>query len=100
MELFGETLPTTTALFLILALLMALSFEFVNGFHEGPKRKAKRVLNSVFRLSIVVWDGVLPFASSTMSVMLNGSIGVPRKAGCFFERRNQYFAFQKSPSTR
>ena len=30
MELFGETLPTATALFLILALLMAFGFEFVN----------------------------------------------------------------------
>jgi PiT family inorganic phosphate transporter len=34
MELFGETLPTATALFLILALLMAFGFEFVNGFHD------------------------------------------------------------------
>jgi len=34
MELFGETLGLATALFLLLALLMALSFEFVNGFHD------------------------------------------------------------------
>jgi hypothetical protein len=34
MNLFGETLPLATAIFLMLALLMALSFEFVNGFHD------------------------------------------------------------------
>ena len=34
MEIFGEILPTATALFLILALIMALGFEFVNGFHD------------------------------------------------------------------
>ena len=34
MELFGETLGLATALFLILALIMALGFEFVNGFHD------------------------------------------------------------------
>jgi inorganic phosphate transporter, PiT family len=34
MELFGEHLALGTGIFLILALLMALGFEFVNGFHD------------------------------------------------------------------
>ncbi len=34
MEIFGETLTSGTALFLLLALTLALAFEFVNGFHE------------------------------------------------------------------
>jgi len=34
MELFGETLSFAGGLFLLLALLMALGFEFVNGFHD------------------------------------------------------------------
>jgi hypothetical protein len=34
MELFGETLSVATALFLLLALLMAFGFEFINGFHD------------------------------------------------------------------
>ena len=34
MEIFGETLGIATVLFLLLALLLAFSFEFVNGFHD------------------------------------------------------------------
>ena len=34
MHLFGETISFGTAFFLILALGLALAFEFVNGFHD------------------------------------------------------------------
>ncbi len=34
MHLFGESISLVSAVFLLLALLLALSFEFVNGFHD------------------------------------------------------------------
>jgi inorganic phosphate transporter, PiT family len=34
MELFGQTISMGSGVFLLLALAMALSFEFVNGFHD------------------------------------------------------------------
>ena len=34
MHLFGQSVPFATAFFLLLALGLALSFEFVNGFHD------------------------------------------------------------------
>ena len=34
MNLFGETLTIGSGIFLLLALGLALSFEFVNGFHD------------------------------------------------------------------
>ncbi len=34
MQLFGQTLSIGSGIFLLLALTMALSFEFVNGFHD------------------------------------------------------------------
>src|ERR1700736_6904996 len=58
MELFGETLPTATALFLILALLMALSFEFVNGFHDTANAVATVIYtHSLKPMVAVVWSG-------------------------------------------
>jgi inorganic phosphate transporter, PiT family len=59
MELFGETLPTATALFLILALLMALSFEFVNGFHDTANAVATVIYtHSLKPWMAVVWSGL------------------------------------------
>ena len=59
MELFGEALPTATALFLILALLMALSFEFVNGFHDTANAVATVIYTHSLKPSIaVVWSGI------------------------------------------
>ena len=59
MELFGETLPTATALFLILALLMALSFEFVNGFHDTANAVATVIYTHSLKPWIaVVWSGL------------------------------------------
>src|SRR5215471_7446598 len=34
MELFGQTVSIGSGIFLLMALAMALSFEFVNGFHD------------------------------------------------------------------
>jgi inorganic phosphate transporter, PiT family len=59
MELFGETLPTATALFLILALLMALSFEFVNGFHDTANAVATVIYTHSLKPWIaVIWSGL------------------------------------------
>lgn len=59
MELFGESLPTATALFLILALLMALSFEFVNGFHDTANAVATVIYTHSLKPWIaVVWSGI------------------------------------------
>ena len=59
MELFGEALPTATALFLILALLMALSFEFVNGFHDTANAVATVIYtHSLTPWIAVVWSGL------------------------------------------
>ena len=59
MEIFGEILPTATALFLILALLMALGFEFVNGFHDTANAVATVIYTHSLKPWIaVVWSGI------------------------------------------
>jgi PiT family inorganic phosphate transporter len=59
MELFGETVPTANALFLILALLMALGFEFVNGFHDTANAVATVIYTHSLKPWIaVVWSGL------------------------------------------
>src|SRR5580704_12622726 len=59
MELFGETLPTATALFLILALGLALSFEFVNGFHDTANAVATVIYTHSLKPWIaVIWSGI------------------------------------------
>src|SRR5271166_3988248 len=59
MELFGETLPTATALFLILALLMAFGFEFVNGFHDTANAVATVIYTHSLEPHVaVVWSGL------------------------------------------
>src|SRR5260370_26910820 len=59
MELFGETLPTAAAIFLILALLMALSFEFVNGLHDTANAVATVIYaHSLKPWIAVVWSGL------------------------------------------
>src|SRR5208283_4095076 len=58
MELFGETLPTATALFLILALLMAFGFEFVNGFHDTANAVATVIYTHTLKPWVaVIWSG-------------------------------------------
>jgi inorganic phosphate transporter, PiT family len=59
MQIFGEILPTATALFLVLALLMALGFEFVNGFHDTANAVATVIYTHTLRPWIaVVWSGI------------------------------------------
>jgi inorganic phosphate transporter, PiT family len=59
MNLFGETLPMATAIFLILALLMALSFEFVNGFHDTANAVATVIYTHSLPAPVaVVWSGL------------------------------------------
>src|SRR5246500_3736680 len=59
MEIFGETLGIATALFLILALLMALSFEFVNGFHDTANAVATVIYTHSLKPWIaVIWSGL------------------------------------------
>ena len=59
MEIFGETLDLATGLFLLLALLMALSFEFVNGFHDTANAVATVIYTHSLRPWIAVtWSGL------------------------------------------
>jgi PiT family inorganic phosphate transporter len=58
MHLFGETLTTSAALFLLLALGLALSFEFVNGFHDTANAVATVIYtHSLKPVVAVVWSG-------------------------------------------
>jgi inorganic phosphate transporter, PiT family len=58
MELFGQTLSTGTGIFLLLALGMALSFEFVNGFHDTANAVATVIYtHSLKPMVAVVWSG-------------------------------------------
>src|ERR1700686_4073884 len=59
MEIFGETLGVATALFLLLALLMALGFEFVNGFHDTANAVATMIYTHSLKPWIAVtWSGM------------------------------------------
>jgi inorganic phosphate transporter, PiT family len=59
MELFGETLSLATALFLLLALLLAFSFEFVNGFHDTANAVATVIYTHTLKPWIAVtWSGL------------------------------------------
>src|SRR5580692_12157829 len=58
MELFGETLSIGNAIFLLLALGLALSFEFVNGFHDTANAVATVIYtHSLKPMVAVVWSG-------------------------------------------
>ncbi len=58
MELFGEHLALGTGIFLVLALFMALSFEFVNGFHDTANAVATVIYTHSLRPVVaVVWSG-------------------------------------------
>ena len=58
MELFGETLSVGSAFFLLLALGMALSFEFVNGFHDTANAVATVIYTHSLKPWIaVIWSG-------------------------------------------
>ncbi len=58
MNLFGETVSTGSAFFLLLALGLALSFEFVNGFHDTANAVATVIYtHSLKPMVAVVWSG-------------------------------------------
>src|SRR6201994_2633827 len=58
MELFGEALTFAAGFFLLLALAMALSFEFVNGFHDTANAVATVIYtHSLKPVVAVVWSG-------------------------------------------
>jgi PiT family inorganic phosphate transporter len=55
MQLFGQTVSIGNAIFLLLALGMALSFEFVNGFHDT----ANAVATVIYTHSLKPWVAVI-----------------------------------------
>src|SRR6204780_4443209 len=58
MHLWGEILSGGTAFFLLLALALALSFEFVNGFHDTANAVATVIYTNALKpVYAVVWSG-------------------------------------------
>src|SRR6202789_3732145 len=58
MDLFGQTVSTGSGIFLLLALAMALSFEFVNGFHDTANAVATVIYTHTLKPTYaVVWSG-------------------------------------------
>ena len=58
MELFGQTLSLGAGIFLMLALTLALSFEFVNGFHDTANAVATVIYtHSLKPWAAVIWSG-------------------------------------------
>jgi PiT family inorganic phosphate transporter len=58
MDILGEHLTIGSAFFLILALLLALSFEFVNGFHDTANAVATVIYTHTLKPTYaVVWSG-------------------------------------------
>src|SRR5450432_45356 len=55
MELFGQTISVGSGMFLLLALGMALSFEFVNGLHDT----ANAVATVIYTHSLKPWVAVI-----------------------------------------
>jgi PiT family inorganic phosphate transporter len=59
MHLWGEVLGTGSAIFLFLALFLALSFEFVNGFHDTANAVATVIYTHSLKPYVaVVWSGM------------------------------------------
>jgi PiT family inorganic phosphate transporter len=59
MHLWGESLTVGSAIFLFLALGLALSFEFVNGFHDTANAVATVIYTHSLRPNVaVVWSGM------------------------------------------
>ncbi len=58
MELFGQSLSAGSAILLLLALGLALSFEFVNGFHDTANAVATVIYTHTLKPTYaVVWSG-------------------------------------------
>src|SRR5579871_620978 len=59
MSLFGQTLSLSSGMFLLLALGLALSFEFVNGFHDTANAVATVIYTHSLKPWIaVIWSGL------------------------------------------
>lgn len=59
MELFGESVSLSTALLFLLAIGLALGFEFVNGFHDTANAVATVIYTNSLRPNVaVVWSGI------------------------------------------
>jgi PiT family inorganic phosphate transporter len=59
LHLFGESVPFVTALFLLLAVGLALAFEFVNGFHDTANAVATVIYTNTLKpVYAVVWSGL------------------------------------------
>ena len=68
MDLFGESLSLANGVFLLLALGLALSFEFVNGFHDTANAVATVIYtHSLKPMQAVVWSGIWNFIGVLMS---------------------------------
>ena len=60
MHLFGETLSSGSFIFLLLALGLALAFEFVNGFHDTANAVATVIYTHTLKPTYaVVWSGCM-----------------------------------------
>src|SRR5208337_3008370 len=58
LDLFGQTVSVGSGIFLLLALGMALSFEFVNGFHDTANAVATVIYtHSLKPVVAVIWSG-------------------------------------------
>src|SRR5471030_801135 len=58
MDFLGEHLSVGTVMFLLLALGLALSFEFVNGFHDTANAVATVIYTHTLKPTVaVVWSG-------------------------------------------
>ncbi len=58
MEFFGDTLTLSTGFFLLLALGLALGFEFVNGFHDTANAVATVIYTHTLKPNYaVIWSG-------------------------------------------
>lgn len=68
MALFDESLSAVNGIFLLLALGLALGFEFVNGFHDTANAVATVIYTHSLRpMQAVVWSGVWNFIGVLMS---------------------------------
>jgi inorganic phosphate transporter, PiT family len=57
-ELFGQTISVGSGIFLLLALGLALSFEFVNGFHDTANAVATVIYTHTLKPTYaVIWSG-------------------------------------------
>ena len=58
LHIFGDTVSLGTAVFLLLALGLALSFEFVNGFHDTANAVATVIYTHTLKPTVaVIWSG-------------------------------------------